>query len=152
MSGLTPIINDLDQVIGEYRLGYPNDFKPFFWENGRITEMGIGSELCHQIEAQGYHVMNIKLKALNNNGNIAGIFEYGKFNSKKNVWVKIGALPFFWNGFAHIINIDNYKSYSSIYYSEHKLLTFTGFKIMFKAYERFKCSIITSSHSAEAST
>lgn len=77
--------------------------------------MGLGSELCRQIESYGYHVMSIQLKALNNRSEIVGVFEYGKFNSKKNAWIKIGSLPFFWNGFAHIINTGNVEAWQNIH-------------------------------------
>lgn len=96
-------VNDFDQIIAETN---SSPRRPCLWNNGEIIDMGLGSELSQQIEYHGYHVMNINLKAINNNGEIAGTFEYGKFNEKNKKWYQIGSQPFFWNGYAHIISIS----------------------------------------------
>jgi hypothetical protein len=109
--------NDHDQFIGTYNIFEKDHYifpyeRPCLLEKGILIDMGEGSELSKQIEVYGYHVMDIKLYSINNKKEITGIFEYGKFNAKKNIWVKVGKIPFFWNGFIHIIPLENNNNHN----------------------------------------
>lgn len=99
-------INDLGQIIGTYRPSgsdYTAPRRPFLWNSGSVTDMGPGSEFCKQFEILGYHVMDVTLTSINNNGEIAGHFRYGKFNEKKKKYITLGTKVFFWDGDMHIL-------------------------------------------------
>lgn len=102
-------LNDWGQIIGEYRpknSDCSEPRRPFLWDNGCVTDMGVGSEFCKQFEVLGYHVMNVTLTSINNNGEIAGYFYYGKINDKKKKYVTLGVKVFFWDGNVHILPLS----------------------------------------------
>lgn len=104
-------LNDRGQIIGWYQR--PDGSKrPFLWDNSIVTDMGIESDLSLQLESLGYYVLDITLLSINNKGEIAGYFTYGKFNSKKQAYVQAGFVPFFWNGEAHEIASENPLKYA----------------------------------------
>ena len=88
-------LNDLGQIIGSYLESGSSIRRPFIWDYGVVTDMGPGSDFSQSIEALGYHVMDIRLLAINNRGELAGAFSYGKFNRKTNKYVVIGQENFF---------------------------------------------------------
>jgi hypothetical protein len=99
-------LNDLGQLIGAYNPhdeDNPNQMIPFLWNNGVSTNMGVGSEFAKQFEDLGYKIISIKLMSINNKGELAGYFRYGKYNQKQNKIVPAGYKTFFWNGSAHIL-------------------------------------------------
>ncbi len=107
-------LNDLGQVIGTY---LPDqDYKeplfdifefgrPFLWDNRMATDLGVGSEFSNSIETFGYHIMEINLERINNKGEMVGFFAFGKYNKKKNKYVKSGLNYFFWDGEMHVITL-----------------------------------------------
>lgn len=102
-------LNDWGQIIGAYRSSNSDvcaSYRPFFWDNASVIDMGPGSEFCKLFEPLGYHVMDINLTSINNNGEIAGHFSYGKFNEKKKKFVPVGQKIFFWDGDIHILPLS----------------------------------------------
>lgn len=101
----TTDLNDLGQIIGSYTpVGEkPELVRPFTWKNGIATDMGPGSEFSKSIENLGYHVMEISLVSINNKGELAGYFSYGKFNAKTQKYILVGYESFYWNGNVHIL-------------------------------------------------
>ncbi|MDB2614335.1 hypothetical protein N9Y92_04185, partial [Chlamydiales bacterium] len=99
-------INDLGQMIGNHRYDSKSSYSPFLWDNGKLTNMGIGSKLYDQLESLGYTVTDINLFDFNNKGELCGNFTYGKFNKIKKELVNVGKKFFFWNGTPHIIPLD----------------------------------------------
>lgn len=69
--------------------------------------MGVSTEFAKNFEALGYHIMDLQLSSINNNGELAGYFCYGKFNEKRNEYVKAGYKAFFWNGETHVIDLHS---------------------------------------------
>lgn len=103
----TPIaLNDLGQVIGTYYT-HSRGNRPFLWDNGVLCEMGIGSEFAQQFEELGFHVIDIKLTAINNKGELGGYLQYGKYNEKKKIYVPAGYKTFFWDGVPHILPLPS---------------------------------------------
>jgi len=96
-------LNDLGQIIGSYLEAGSVVFRPFMWDYGVVTDMGPNSEFSQSIEVLGYHVMSIQLLSLNNRGELAGTFSYGKFNKKTNKYIAVGSENFFWDGDIHIL-------------------------------------------------
>ena len=97
-------MNDVGQIVGRYRIKESDSIeRPFLYSNGVASDMGTQSDLALQLENLGFHVIDIELTSINNRGEITGSFEYGKFNAMKKKFVKIGCLPFFWNGTAHVL-------------------------------------------------
>ncbi len=103
-------LNDLGQIIGSYSPVGSNTRKPFLWDYGVVTDMGPGSEFGQKIEALGYHVMEIQLMSINNKGEIAGYFAYGKFNEKKKKYVQVAKEAFFWDGDMHILQLPQNRN------------------------------------------
>lgn len=100
--------NDLGQIIGTYRPNpNSNDERAFLWNNGVVSDMGPESSFGKQLESYGYHVMDVRLTSINNRGEFAGFFACGKYNEMKKKYIVIGYLPFFWDGDAHIIFLNN---------------------------------------------
>lgn len=99
-------LNDLGQVVG--KAGKDS----FLWEKGKITDMGPKSEFAQNFHDQGYLATSISITALNNNGEIAGYFSFGKYNENQQEIVEIGSKPFFWNGTLHVIDCQQ-NTYSS---------------------------------------
>lgn len=97
--------NDLGQIIGNYYLN--NRDRPFLWEYGVAMDMGPGSEFASQFEVLGYHVMEIRLLTINNKGELAGVFCYGKYNQKTKKYVTVGQKLFFWDGDVHVLPIEH---------------------------------------------
>lgn len=117
-------LNDLGQIIGSYYvdaygdpkiLPYPpvqsSEERPFLWDNGIAKDMGWGSEFAQQIEALGYHVMGITLMSINNKGELAGCFHFGKYNEKQQRFVSAGYRTFFWDGDIHEISLPTSLQY-----------------------------------------
>lgn len=97
-------LNDLGQIIGSYQLVGSNEaMRPFMWDYGVVTDMGPGSDFSKSIESLGFHIMEIQLMSINNKGELAGYFAYGKYNEKKKKYVRVGYECFYWDGEAHII-------------------------------------------------
>lgn len=105
-------LNDLGQLIGSYfpipvsNNGYsygPDDTRPFLWNNGVSVDMGIGSEFASQIEDLGYSLISLRLMSINNKGELAGYFRYGKYNAKQRKIIAAGYKTFFWDGTVHIL-------------------------------------------------
>lgn len=100
--------NDKGQIIGKIEFYGNNGYyahRPFFWENGTIIDMGPNSKFSQEFEKKGYYILDLRLNSLNNKGEIAGEFTYGKFNERKNEYVKIGKKAFFWNDEIHVISL-----------------------------------------------
>ena len=104
-------LNDRGQIIGWYQRS-DGSRRPFLWDNNIITDMGIESDFSLQLESLGYHVLDITLLSINNKGEIAGYFTYGKFNSKKQTYIQAGFVPFFWNGEAYEISSESSLKYA----------------------------------------
>lgn len=100
-------LNDLGQIIGSYFSQGSNTWRPYLWDYGVVTDMGIGSEFSQAIEALGYHVMSIELSSVNNKGELAGNFAFGKFNEKTKKYIVEGYKAFFWNGDLNILPLPN---------------------------------------------
>jgi hypothetical protein len=103
-------LNDQGQLVGR-----SNDGHAFFWDNGNRTDMGIHSSFAEHFRNLGYCVTDIVLTALNNNGEIAGYFSYGKYNERKRETVTLGKKPFFWNGKLHVIDLPFYPEHWTNY-------------------------------------
>lgn len=96
--------NDFGQVIGTYTKDGQQG--SFLWDYGVTTDMGPNSEFAQQFTSQGYHVIGVHLKAINNKGELVGYFGYGEFNKKKGKYVLVGYKTFFWNGELTILPFD----------------------------------------------
>lgn len=100
--------NDLGQLIGTYGDG------AFLWDYGVVTYMGAKLEYSYSRESDfskyfkslGFCVTNLKIKAINNKGEMAGYFQYGKYSAKQKRVVPVGTKVFFWDGTAHILPIQ----------------------------------------------
>ncbi len=100
------VFNDLGQLIGDYKNTYNGKvwlYSSFIWDNGILTIVDSESEFAKQFEPLGYHVMGIRLMAINNRGELAGHISYGKYHEKQKKYVVTGNLAFFWNGEIHTL-------------------------------------------------
>lgn len=105
---ITPFaLNDLGQLIGTYFDYSARKERPFLWDNGVLSDMGEGSEFSTHFDVLGYQVMDIKLTSINNRGELAGYFCYGKYNEKQKKFVRVGYISFFWNGDLHLIQLSS---------------------------------------------
>lgn len=110
----TSDFNDLGQVIGTYLPRGSAQPHPCLWDNGIITDLGIGSEFVQHIENLGFHVSDIKITSINNNGHLVGYFRYGKYNEKKKQYVDIGYKIFFWDKDMHILPIESRYAFRNV--------------------------------------
>jgi len=102
---ITPVaFNDLGQMIGTSYM-HSRGEEPLLWDNGVISEMGKGSEFATNFESQGYHVFEIQILSINNKGELAGYFCYGRYNEKQKKYVKSGYKTFFWDGNLHVLDL-----------------------------------------------
>jgi len=99
-------LNDFGQLIVTYYM-HSTGRKPLLWDNGVIYEMGTSTDFSKNFEELGYHIMDLQISSINNNGELAGYFCYGKFSEKRNQYVKAGYKAFFWNGDIHIIDLQS---------------------------------------------
>jgi hypothetical protein len=76
--------------------------------------MSENSDFAKQFENLGFHIMDIKLKAINNKGELAGYFEFGKYNEKKKSFVRAGYKTFFWDGNPHILPLNSDSDYPEV--------------------------------------
>ncbi len=107
IKNVTPIgWNDCGMLIGTISNGVGKCDSPFLWNNGVFSDMGMDSDFAKNFEALGYQLMSeIQLSSINNKGDIAGVFFYGKYNAKHKKYSYIGANAFFWDGEMHVISI-----------------------------------------------
>lgn len=99
-------LNDQGQVIGSYFSSETGLERPFIWENGVVTDLGPGSEFLNKLVALGDYVMGVTLMSINNKGDIAGCYHYGKFNERQQRYVSVGFKAFVWNGEFHLIPLS----------------------------------------------
>lgn len=108
-------LNDLGQMIGTYYDYSPGcTYRPFLWDNGVLTDMGTGSEFVNNLESLGYQVMDIKLMDINNRGQMAGYFCYGKYSEKQKKFVCAGFKSFLWDGAFYLLPITSEEAPQTI--------------------------------------
>lgn len=112
-------LNDLGQIIGEYRHVDSGENRPFLWDYGVVTDMGTGSEFSQLIESLGFHVMYVQVMSINNKGELVGCFGYGKYNEKKKKYVTVGSKVFFWNGDMNILPLPETWSLDHLKVNNH---------------------------------
>ena len=97
-------LNDSEWFIGHYHTK-DNQKRPYLCKSSiSICDMGENSEFCMHFGKVGYHVTDIELTAINNNGQLAGWFAYGQYDTQKKKYFTIGYETFFWDGsLIHIV-------------------------------------------------
>ncbi|MFV0339395.1 MAG: hypothetical protein ACK5MA_02015, partial [Parachlamydiaceae bacterium] len=100
-------LNDHGQIIGSYRQKGASDCRPFKWDNGKVFDLGPGSDFAKGFDDIGLYPIKIEVKDINNQGHIVGKVHYGKYNELTGKYVKVGCCNFFWNESFHLIKISN---------------------------------------------
>lgn len=108
-------LNEMGQIIGSYSpIGTSNNGtsmvdRPFIWDHGIISDIGINSAFANQLDVRlaklGLCLNGLGLIAINNKGELVGHCWTKKFHVKKKEYVHANGYMFFWDGDFYLDNI-----------------------------------------------
>ncbi len=75
----------------------------FLYNERNLVNLDVNSDFSKHFEKIGYSPTNIWLRSVNNKGQVAGLFSYGRYDYNLRKFVTVGEEVFFWDG--HIIHI-----------------------------------------------
>ncbi len=90
-------------MIGTYQPKGAVDSRPFKWDNGVVSDLGVGSKFAQKFESIGVYPLKIQVETINNRGELAGFVDCGKFNLLTGKYTLVKREVFFGDGELHLV-------------------------------------------------